>query len=389
MLAGALAASSPATAISLRDAAAAAGIHVGAAANSFEIGTPAGDLLVREFDSLTPENEMKWSQLSPAPFVYDFESSDALVAFAEANAMRVRGHTFVWGRPNGPTDWLAADLAAATDPAARLQALMLDQIATVGDRYAGRIHTWDVVNEPLVYASGALDASSPYFALLGETFLADAFRAARAADPYARLYLNETNTERLPGKFASLLALAEGLLARDVPLDGIGLQGHFLAAPRKADLLAQLRAIEALGLEAEITELDLPLLLFATSTDPLAAQARAYADVFSACLEVSACKGITMWGISDAHTWLDTQPFFEFYAPNQPLLFDAQGLPKPAYDAVLATLLAVPEPGTAAVVGLGLGALAIRRRARRCMPGRSRTEGMAPAGRDSRFCRTC
>lgn len=359
-LAIACAAPLPARATTLREAAAAAGLYVGAAGNSFEIGTPAGDLLAREFNSVTPENEMKWSELSPAPFVYDFARADALVAFAEANGLRVRGHTFVWGRPNGPTAWLDADLAAAPDPAARLQDLMLDQIATVGGRYAGRIHTWDVVNEPLAFASGVLEPGSPYQQLLGDAFLADAFRAARAADPSARLYLNETNTERLAGKFASLLALAEGLVAQGVPIDGIGLQGHFLAAPRKADVVAQLRAIEALGLEAEITELDLPLLLFSNAVDPLAAQAQAYADLFSACLEVSACKGITTWGISDADTWLDSLPPFDFFAPNRPLLFDEHFLPKPAYDAVLATLLAVPEPGTATGLALGLAALALR-----------------------------
>jgi endo-1,4-beta-xylanase len=90
---------------------------------------------------------------------------------------------------------------------------------------------------------------------------------------------------------------------------------------------------------------------------PLAAQAAAYADVFAACLAVTQCRGITTWGISDADTWLDTQPLFDFFAPNRPLLFDESLAPKPAHDAVVATLLAVPEPGAAATMALGLALL--------------------------------
>jgi endo-1,4-beta-xylanase len=351
-----------ATPLTLRQAAAAAGIYVGAATSPAELASGVDAIVARDFDSLTAENQMKWSGVAPAPGVYDFGPADALVDFAEANGMRVRGHTLVWGRSNGPPVWLGADLAAAPDPAAHLRDLMLDHIDTVAGRYAGRIESWDVVNEPLAFTSGALDASNPYFRLLGEGYIAEAFHAARAVDPNAKLFLNEFATERIPEKFAGLVALVEGLLADGVPIDGVGFQGHFLTRPDRAALEAQLRTFAEMGLLVEITELDLPLVIFSRDVDPLASQAQAYADVFAACLAVSACRGITTWGVTDADSWLDDFDLLRFFAPNQPLLFDADGLPKPAYDAVLATLVAAPEPATLVQLTLGITALAIRAR---------------------------
>lgn len=355
----------PASATTLRAAAALSGLHVGAATGQVELAAGAATLVAAEFGSVTAENDMKWSVLEPAPGVRDWSRADALVTFAEANGMRVRGHTLVWGRSNGPPSWLEASLAASPDPSLALEDLMLGHIAAVAGRYAGRIHSWDVVNEPLAFSSASYDTSSPYYRHLGPGFVADAFRAARAADPGAKLYLNEVGTETNPAKFEGLLTLLEGLLAEGVPIDGVGLQGHFLARPNRADLTARLQAIAALGLEVEITELDLPLVLFGARPDPLAAQAAAYADVFSACLAVAACRGITTWGVTDAGSWLDDEPFFRSFAPNRPLLFDEQGSPKPAREAVVAVLLAVPEPGPAASLALGLLALAAHGRLRR------------------------
>lgn len=354
--------SAVATPITLRDAAAAAGIYVGAATSPGLLAAGEAPIVAREFNSLTAENQMKWSALAPTRGVYDFTDADALVAFAEANALRVRGHTLVWGRSNGPPTWLAAELAAAADPAAWLRETMLDHIAAVAGRYAGRIESWDVVNEPLAISSGDLDAASPFFALLGEDFIADAFHAARAVDPNAKLFLNEFGTDRIPAKHAGLVELLERLQGAGVPIDGVGLQGHFLTRPDRAALESQLREFAAMGLLVEITELDLPMLLFANTADPVAAQAQAYADVFAACLAVSACRGITTWGVTDAHSWLDRFDLLQFFAPNEPLLFDAEGLPKPAYDAVLATLVAVPEPGTLVQLLVGLGLVAARAR---------------------------
>jgi endo-1,4-beta-xylanase len=361
--AGALETCEPA-ACTLREAAARAGIHLGVAVSASELvpGTPSGDLVAREFSSLTPENEMKHSELAPAPGVWDFSRADALVAAAEANGQRVRGHTVVWGRPNGPPAWLESELAAALDPAARLREITQAHVAAVVGRYAGRIAAWDVVNEPLALFGSGLDAGSVYQQLLGPGYVADAFRLAHAADPGAQLFLNEVFAEQYPAKFDGLLALVDALLAEGVPLHGVGLQGHFLAqAPDAATLVEQMAALGSRGLAVEITELDLPLFRFSGEPDPLAAQARAYADVVSACLAVSTCRGITVWGISDAETWLDSLWPFSNYAPNRPLLFDEHLDPKPAYDAVRATLLAAPEPGAAGLVAAALALAALAR----------------------------
>lgn len=315
---------------------------------AYEVGDHASteqtQVASREFTSVTPENSMKWRSLAPAADEYDFSGADQLVDFALANGQRLRGHTLFWHRLNGLPSWMQAELDAASDPAARLRELMVDHTATVVGRYAGRIAQWDVINEPLGIASGDFDRENVFYQLLGEEYLDLALLHAHAADPSAELFINETFTEFQPQKFDALIALAQRVLARGAPLHGIGLQGHFfLRAPDEAVLRDQLRRIAALGLKAEITELDIPLPLFDTTPDPLAAQAQAYADVFNACLAVPLCSGITAWGVDDAHTWLDSFVITAGNAPNRPLLFDGQLQAKPAYHAVVDALLdAVP-----------------------------------------------
>jgi endo-1,4-beta-xylanase len=300
-----------------------------------------------EFTSITAENAMKWPSLAPAPGGYAFEAADQLVDFAIANGQRIRGHTLFWHRLNGTPRWVLDELDAASDPAARLREMMREHTATVVGRYAGRLRQWDVVNEPLAIIGGDFDPENFFFEHLGEEYLDLALLEAHAADPSAELFINETFTESQPAKFDALIGLAQRLLQRGVPLHGLGLQGHFfLQAPDQAVLRDQLARIAALGLKAEITELDIPLSLFRDTPDPLAAQAQAYADVFDACLAVSSCSGITVWGLDDANTWLDSFELSAINAPNQPLLFDAELQPKPAYhsvvDALIDSLLPLP-----------------------------------------------
>ncbi|MEZ5502169.1 MAG: endo-1,4-beta-xylanase [Halioglobus sp.] len=325
----------------LADASRQAQLAVGAAVST---DASSGQLAVvsREFTSVTAENAMKWASIAATPDSYDFSNADQLVDFAISNGQRIRGHTLFWHRLNGIPPWLSGELDKASDPAARLRELMVIHTDTVVGRYAGRVAQWDVINEPLAIVGGDFDPENIFYRLLGEDYLDIALLEAHAADPSAELFINETFVEFQPRKFDALIALAQRLLDRGIPLHGLGLQGHFFVrAPDEVVLRDQLQRIAALGLKVEITELDIPLPLFDGSPDPLAAQAQAYQDVFSACLAVTSCSGITVWGIDDAHTWLDT--FLAITAPNRPLLFDEMLQPKPAYDSVVATLFAMPR----------------------------------------------
>jgi len=327
----------------LAEAARAAGIHVGVAVHH---APPAmrSKIIKREFTSVTLENALKWTSLSSAPGVYDFSRTDAAIAQAESNGQRVRGHTLFWGRLNGPPPWLEAELAASKDPAARLTELMKLHAQTVVGRYAGRIEQWDVVNEPLSAIGGNHDRQNIFFKTLGERYLDIAFHAAHEADPDAVLFLNETMAELIAPKFDGLMTIVEGMLARGVPVHGVGLQAHFYTRPPDRALLqSQLERIEALGLLSELTEVDIPLSVFKDELDVLEAQARSYADLFSACLAVKSCTGITVWGVDDAGTWLDSFFMTKRFAPTRPLLYDEKGWPKPAYGAAVEVLRAAPE----------------------------------------------
>lgn len=305
---------------------------------------PVGELVARHFNSVTSQNELKWGPLSPAPGVYDFARADETVAFAETHGLRVRGHNLFWHRASLPR-WLEGELARADDPEARLRELMREHVRTVVGRYRGRIHTWDVVNEPLGLLSDEVDRGSIFYRTFAryDDFLDLAFELAREADPEAKLFLNEVLATVNDASFDGLYRIAKGLVERGTPIDGVGLQGHFvIALPDREVLTDRLRALADLGLLVEITELDVSIRLLEDAPDPLAAQARVYGDVYEACLAVDACIGVTTWNSNDADTWLDRDPIFGARAPHRPTLFDAGLAPKPAYfaarDAALAAI---------------------------------------------------
>jgi endo-1,4-beta-xylanase len=322
----------PAT-CTLAAAAAPAGIRMGATLEPGEIDDAAyAGTLAREFGSMTPENAMKMYSIQDQRGTWTFAGADAVLAFAEANDLEVRGHTLVWGQDQYTPAWVRA----ITDPA-ELQAVTDEHIETVVGRYAGRIERWDVVNEPLA-TLGTGRAGSVWDDLLGPGWIAHAFRVAHAADPTAELWLNEYGTDWVPGKHAALLALVSELVGEGVPIHGVGLQTHRLSptGPTPATFEQQLRDLADLGLEVAITELDIP-------TNPNDAngptnQAAAYARIASACLAVPACVEITTWGITDAKTWLDALGTFP--TPTRPLLFDGSYAPKPAYHSMRAALAA-------------------------------------------------
>jgi endo-1,4-beta-xylanase len=324
------------------------GLFFGAAANANLLANDPdfAPTLSREFNSLTPENCMKWGHLSREPGEYNFSDADAIMVFAQENSIRVRGHALFWSRLNGPPQWLEAELENADDSPAHLRKLMAEHVEKVVGRYRGEIDTWDVVNEPLGFLSGELDTENVFYRVLGEDYIAEAFELAHAADPEARLVLNETNIETLPGKAEGLVNLVTRLVDAGVPIDGVGIQGHFMwpfpenaeGLPDQSQLKEMMQPFADLGLTVEITELDISLQLFADDNTSLNDQAEVYAAYTRACLELEACSGITVWGISDGNTWLDSSQLTKFEAPHQPLLFDDDYQPKASYFSILSVL---------------------------------------------------
>jgi endo-1,4-beta-xylanase len=309
-------------------------VFVGAIANQHQTPDERA-LLARHFNATTPENEMKWGVIAPTVGDYDFAPADEVADFAAANDLRLRGHTLVWGRLQLPQD-LAADVGGSVDPAARLRDRMGAHFETMLGRYGDRVRLWDVVNEPLDVFTGAYDANL-FFQTLGAGYVAEAFTRAHALAPDAELFLNEFFLT-LPGEKAdALVALVKSLRQAGVPIHGVGVQAHFfpglpLVDPAAIKALAQ--ALGDTGVAVELTEVDVSIWHFRDDPDPLARQAEFYDAVVSACLDVPACRAITLWGLDDGGTWLDGFAPFDAFAPNAPTLFDAGLAQKPAYFAV-------------------------------------------------------
>ena len=298
------------------------------------------DTLLREFDSITPENEMKMEALQPRRRgEYDFTRADAIVAFAQSNAKRVRGHTLVFG--NQLPWWLSRGKWSREE----LLAILEDHVKTVVGRYRGRVDEWDVVNEAVLDDGSYRD--SVWYRGIGPEYVELAFRWAREADPQARLFYNDIAAEWPGAKMEKILALARDFRSRGIPIDGIGLQMHTETAgyPRRAQILSAMRRYAEVGLDIAVTEMDVATSATSgTREQKLAAQAAAYGDAALACAEVAACQSFTTWGVGDRYTWIGSS--------EMPLLFDATFAPKPAYAAVRGAFvrpeqLSPPKAGTA------------------------------------------
>lgn len=330
----------------LRDAAARSGFSIGTAAHDQYLASADepryGEVLAREFDSITPYTAMKWGRIHPEPDRYDFSGADAIVDFAQAHGMRVRGHTLVWG---GAADPPNPDYVSQVDAEA-LRAMTADHIRTVMGRYRGRVTRWDVVNEPLTAfgedgGTGGL-RDSAFLQKLGPGYIAEALRIAHEADPDAKLFVNEF-LELKPGvKQDRYFRLVRDLLEAGVPLHGVGLQGHmwFLpyAPPNDSDVAtrdeveATLRRFGTLGIDVEITELNVHTWRFdGDRAARLERQRAVYSDVSEACAAVPACTALTVWLFTDRYPTSIEQLVRR---KGEPLLFDEEYRAKPAYFAV-------------------------------------------------------
>ncbi|MBN6042232.1 endo-1,4-beta-xylanase [Amycolatopsis sp. 195334CR] len=267
--------------------------------------------LNREFNSVVAENAMKWDATEPNRNQFTFGGGDQIVNYAASHGMSVRGHTLVWHAqyPGWVGNLSGNDLRQA----------MVGHINGVAGHWKGKIHSWDVVNE--AFEENGSRRQSIFQQRLGNGYIEDAFRAARTADPAAKLCYNDYNTDGVNAKSTAIYNMVVDFRNRGVPIDCVGMQSHLGSNSNLSSYEANLRRFSDLGVDVQITELDVG--------GSGSGQANVYRQVTQACLAVTRCTGITTWGITDRHTW----------RPNDtPLLFDTNYQKKQAYQAVLDAL---------------------------------------------------
>ena len=271
-----------------------------------------------QFDMVTPGNEMKWDTTEPANGTFNFGPGDQIVAYAHAHHMRVRGHNLVW--QSQLPSWVSSL------PLDQVKAAMEQHITTEVSHYRGQVYSWDVVNEPL-NGDGSF-VSDVFYQAMGPSYIADALRTAHAADPRAKLYLNDYNIEGINAKSDAMYNLVKSLREQGVQINGVGLESHFILGTVPSTMLANMQRFAALGVDVAVTELDDRIQLPATSAD-LAQQASDYATVVGDCLAVRRCVGVSQWGVGDADSWIPG--FFTGYGAAT--MFDENYQPKPAFYA--------------------------------------------------------
>lgn len=330
---------------------------VGAALNPAEFteADARSDALIKaQFNTITPENVLKWALIHPQPDSYNFDLPDQYISFGEKNHMFIVGHNLVWH--NQTPTWVFQDDKGNPVDRETLLKRLHEHIYTVVGRYKGRIKGWDVVNEALA-EDGTL-RQTPWLKIIGEDYLAKAFQYAHEADPQAELYYNDYNLEN-EDKRKGALELLRKIQAQGVPITGVGIQGHYhMDSPSNEQVDAAITAFSKLGLKVMITELDvdvLPLAMqylgadvtvfaelqpklnpYATGLPDAVQQALAqrYAGLFGVFLKHRGeLVRVTFWGVTDGGSWLNNWPVKG--RTNYPLLFDRSGKPKPAFDAVI------------------------------------------------------
>jgi endo-1,4-beta-xylanase len=326
--AGALIAAGPATAANapLRQLAEAKSRYFGTALTQGNLSNSTLTAVAgTQFDMVTPGNEMKWDTTEPSNGTFNFGPGDQIVAFAVAHNQRVRGHNLVWH--SQLPSWVSSL------PLNQVQAAMETHITTEVTHYKGQVYSWDVVNEPF-NDDGTYRQDVFYNAFGGgEQYIADAIRTAHAADPNAKLYINDYNIEGEGAKSNAMFTLAQTLLSQGVPLSGIGFESHFILGQVPSTMQANMQRFANLGLDVAVTELDDRIQLPA-STANLQQQASDFSAVVTDCLNVSRCVGVTQWGVGDADSWIPGA-FSGFGAAT---MYDNNYQPKPSYFAVVTAL---------------------------------------------------
>ena len=339
---------------SLRSHAGAAGLEVGCAVRPSLLDVALGlnssgptlsknpytRTVLEQSNILVAENAMKWSSLRPGPDQFRFDESDRFVHFATEFGEAIRGHTLCW-HEQLPA-WFGG-----TANRGNARELLARHIQTVVSRYAGRMHSWDVVNEAVQVSDGRPDGlrESPWLELIGPEYIELAFVTAAASDAQAKLTYNEfdieLDTPEQAQKRAEVLLLLRRLRARNVPVHALGIQSHLKAyGPRPGrGVLDLIRSAADLGLEVYITELDVNCSGLPGSPElQRAAVAAVMRDYLELVLQEPNVRAVLTWGISDAHSWLNESMKPWAIRPDgavqHPLPFDERYEPNPAFFAI-------------------------------------------------------
>lgn len=282
-----------ATAGSLGALAAAKGRYFGSATDNPELSnTTYASILGSEFGEITPGNTMKWAYTEPSQNSFNFSQADAVVNFARSHGEIVRGHTLVW--------YSQLPAWVSNLPANQVKAAMDNHITTEMAHFKGQVYAWDVVNE--AFNDDGSFRVNPFYTAMGSAYITEAFRTARAADPSAKLCINDYNIEGENAKSNALYAVVKSLKSQGL-IDCVGFQSHLVSGSVPGDFQANLQRFASLGVQVQITELDIRMKLPRTTAKD-AQQAADYAAVVNDCLAVSACAGITLWDFTDQYSWI-------------------------------------------------------------------------------------
>ncbi|WP_020605381.1 endo-1,4-beta-xylanase [Spirosoma spitsbergense] len=318
---------------------------VGVAVAPRNLTGPEAELIIRQFSSVTPENAMKMGPIHPQENKYFWQDADAIVDFAGKNGLKVRGHTLCWH--NQTPGWFFTDSLGSQVSREVLLGRLKRHITDVVSRYKGKVYAWDVVNEAVPDTGTDTYRQSKFYSILGEEYIEKAFEYAHAADPNAVLFYNDYNTEN-PAKQDKIYQLLKKLKEKKVPINGVGLQGHWsIYEPTAKEVDNSINRFASLGLVVQITELDLSVYpkehvrrqrrdtdkseFTLDMTDKQAAQYKMLFEQFRK--HKGKVTGVTFWNVSDKSTWLDNFPVPG--RKDHPLLFDQNYQPKKAFWGVV------------------------------------------------------
>jgi endo-1,4-beta-xylanase len=343
--------------VSIRAAGAGRGILAGCAVDVGKLRTDGAykELLKAQVGIVVGEREFKFGPLRPTPTTFFFEDADYLAAFAEANGMKLRGHNFVWHRqlPKWFDSYVTKENA---------EQVLVNHIEQVGGRYAGKIQSWDVVNEAVQVSDGLPGGfrNSPWQKVLGGNgpvpeYVEVAFRTARRVDPKALLVYNDYGIEGEDDASAKKREAVMGLLREmqrtQVPLDALGVQSHITAVKEDGStpeygkgLMKMIAEARKMGLKVLVTEMDVNDRYVAPAIGPRdAAVAKMYGSYLGTVLRDPAVIAVLTWGITDKYTWLDREDSRTDGEPERPLPFDAEMQPLPAFGAEVKALQEAPS----------------------------------------------